>query len=74
MARKQSITSEMIDKQLDDNFLDRVNEDDDSAIVGDSNYHVTQGTPLQLRSPDKSDASNKKEAVAPTDKFGPKKP
>ena len=74
MARKQSITSEMIDKQLDDNFLDRVNEDDDSAIVGGSNYHVTQGTPLQLRSPDRSDASNKKEAVATTEKVGPRKP
>ena len=74
MARKQSITSEMIDKQLDDNFLDRVNEDDDSAIVGGSNYHVTQGTPLQLRSPDRSDASNKKDAVATTEKIGPRKP
>ena len=48
MARKQSISSEMIDKHLDENFLDRVNEDDDSSIL------VTQGTPLQLRSPEKN--------------------
>ena len=38
----------MIDKHLDENFLDRVNEDDDSSIL------VTQGTPLQLRSPEKN--------------------
>lgn len=60
MARKQSISSEMIDKQLDDNFLDRVNEDDDSSI------HVTQGTPLQLRSPEKNDASRQKDTTANT--------
>ena len=53
MARKQSISSEMIDKHLDENFLDRVNEDDDSSIL------VTQGTPLQLRSPEKNSISQK---------------
>ena len=58
MARKQSISSEMIDKHLDENFLDRVNEDDDSSIL------VTQGTPLQLRSPDKTSLSQIKDPGA----------
>ena len=74
MTRKQSITSEMIDKQLDDNFLERVNEDDDLGTGGGSHCYVTQGTPLQLRSPDKSDASNQKVPVAASDNFGSRKP
>ena len=54
----------MIDKQLDDHFLDRVNEDDDSGT------HITQGTPLQLRSPEKKDASIQKETASTTDRMG----
>ena len=64
MARKQSISSEMIDKQLDDHFLDKVNEDDDSGT------HVPQGSPLQLRSPEKNDVSFQKESASTTDKMG----
>jgi hypothetical protein len=60
MARKQSISSEMIDKHLDEHFLDRVNEDDDSNIL------VTQGTPLQLRSPEKNDVPLQKESSIDT--------
>ena len=64
MARKQSISSEMIDKHLDENFLDRVNEDEDSNIL------VTQGTPLQLRSPEKNDVPVQKEyCVEPSEKI-----
>ena len=62
MARKQSISSEMIDKQLDDHFLDKVNEDDDSNIL------VAQGTPLQLRSPERHESSIQKESAILTDK------
>ena len=62
MARKQSISSEMIDKQLDDHFLDKVNEDDDSNIL------VAQGTPLQLRSPERHESSIQKECAILTDK------
>ena len=50
----------MIDKHLDENFLDRVNEDDDSNIL------VTQGTPLQLRSPEKNDVPVQKESCIDT--------
>ena len=62
MARKQSISSEMIDKQLDENFLDRVNEDDDSNIL------IAQGTPLQLRSPEKNNAPIQKESADTAEK------